>query len=455
MVQSFGGRPVKRRVNGVWVEVGTGAPVTPGYPPDYFPDYGDTGADVTRPVVAITAPASGASVTGTVTVSGTVSDNIAVASVVVRANGVTLGTATRSGTTWTYSWNTAASGAGSQTLTAQASDTSGNTATSAARTVTVTVPAVGPPPAPSGSFGDANGSLTAGYTGPIPASAVNFTGTTGAAFKAAIQALPANGWLKVSSPTIVGNFTLSGTNIPSGVTICNAPGVRPVIRDSVVDMSDGVGWRWFGIDITYPAPDPGVHMVKFDGGSGWEVAYSRFYGTRCFTLVRVGQEATNWRVHHCQVYDNQLANAANQDHAFYVSGEHAAQNGRIDHNLIYDTPNGRGVKIGGPSGGGPLIGGVRVDHNTIYDCTGPSAVQVSNGATNCTAEFNVAYRCGTPPFTDGTGSMGGSVYRNNATDVTAGEDTTNFTDGGGNVIRTIAQLSDHSLMASQGYGHLT
>lgn len=451
-IRGFGNRRVRVLVGGTWVAADGGAPA-PGYPQDYFPDYGDEGADLTDPAVTMTAPAENASVTGTVTISGTVSDNIAVASVVVRANGVTLGTATRSGATWTYSWVTSQADVGARALTAQATDTSGRTATTSPRTVTVTGAPVTPPP--SGTFGDANGNIVDGYTGPIPATAVNFTGTTGAQFKAAIQALPAGGWLRVSSPIITGDFTLSGTNIPPGITICNTPGVRPLIRDSIIDLSDGTNWRWFGINATYPAPAPAVHMVKFDSGSGWEVAYSSFYDTQCFTLVRIGQAATNWRVHHCAVYDNRLANGANQDHAFYVSGEHAAQNGRIDHCLMHSTPNGRGVKIGGPSSGGPLIGGVRVDHCTIYDCTGPSAVQVSNGATDCVVDFNVAYRCGTPPFTDGTGSMGGSVYRNNATDVTAGEHTPNFTDGGGNVIRTLAQLQDHALMASQGYGHLT
>jgi hypothetical protein len=242
------------------------------------------------------------------------------------------------------------------------------------------------------------------------------------------------------------------SGLKDNIVICNAPGVRPTILNGLVTMEGGFGWRWLGIDIRYPSPPASSHIAKFDGGSRWEVAYCRVYETQCFTLARVGRGATNWRCHHMRVDDNLPANGTNQDHCFYVDPEVIAQNGRIDHCIISDSPNGRGVKIGGPSSGG-AIGGVRVDHNTIHHCTGPSAVQVSNGATNCVIENNVVWACGPTSFTDGPGSLGGNLYRNNATDVPA-DNTANLRDAGGNVIRTLAQLQDATLMASQGYGHL-
>lgn len=316
---------------------------------------------------------------------------------------------------------------------------------------TSAVLAVTPPAAVAA--GDACGSWQQGYTCAIPSTAATFTGTTGSALKAAIKAVPAGGWLKVSSSTITGSVLLSGSDIKPGITIVNAPGTNPTIVGAV-DMSDGRDWNWFGIDVTYPASPSTTHMAKFDGGSGWEVAYSEFHDTRCFTLVRPGQEATNWRIHHNRIENNRPANGLNQDHAVYVSGEVARQNGRIDHNLIGGTPNGRAVKIGGPSSGGGDIGGVRVDHNTLHDSDGPSAIQVSNGATANLFDGNVVYGSGSSTaFTDGSGSRAGNVYQGNVSDIRTGPNTANLRDGGGNAVLPLSQLLDPVLMASRGLGH--
>ena len=66
-----------------------------------------TAADTTPPVITIGSPANNATVSGTMTVTGTASDNVAVASVTVSIDGGTLITA--SGTTsWTFSTNSVA-----------------------------------------------------------------------------------------------------------------------------------------------------------------------------------------------------------------------------------------------------------------------------------------------------------------------------------------------------------
>jgi hypothetical protein len=91
--------------------------------------------DVTAPTVSLTAPASGATVSGAVTVSANASDNVAVARVDFYDGAKLIATDTSS--PYSVSWDTTAVAAGSHTLTARASDTAGNAATSAARTVTV------------------------------------------------------------------------------------------------------------------------------------------------------------------------------------------------------------------------------------------------------------------------------------------------------------------------------
>ena len=92
--------------------------------------------DTTAPTVGITAPANGATVSGTMTVGATASDNVGVVGVQFRLDGATLGA---EDTTAPYSiaWDTTTASNGAHTLTAVARDAAGNTTTSAAVTVTV------------------------------------------------------------------------------------------------------------------------------------------------------------------------------------------------------------------------------------------------------------------------------------------------------------------------------
>src|SRR6185503_6008140 len=88
------------------------------------------------PAVAMTSPAGGALVAGAVTVTANASDNIAVAGVQFRLDGVALG-AEDVTAPFTAAWNTATSSNGSHSLTAVARDAAGNTTTSSAVIVTV------------------------------------------------------------------------------------------------------------------------------------------------------------------------------------------------------------------------------------------------------------------------------------------------------------------------------
>ena len=115
-------------------------------------------ADTTAPAASITAPASGATVSGTVTVSANASDNVGIAGVQFLLDGVALG-AEDTSAPYSVSWNTAGSANGSHSLVARARDAAGNIGTSAA--VTVQVSNTAPPP-PSGlvaaySFDDGAG----------------------------------------------------------------------------------------------------------------------------------------------------------------------------------------------------------------------------------------------------------------------------------------------------------
>src|SRR5204862_298811 len=92
--------------------------------------------DTTAPTVSVTAPAGGATVSGTTTISATASDNVGVVGVQFRLDGANLGA---EDTTAPYSiaWDTTTASNASHTLTAIARDAAGNTTTAAAVTVTV------------------------------------------------------------------------------------------------------------------------------------------------------------------------------------------------------------------------------------------------------------------------------------------------------------------------------
>jgi hypothetical protein len=95
----------------------------------------NTAADTTAPSVAVTSPASGSTVSGTASLTGTAADNAGLSAVAVAVDGGPWQAA--SGTSaWTWAWNTASLANGPHTVSARATDTAGNVATS---TVTLSV----------------------------------------------------------------------------------------------------------------------------------------------------------------------------------------------------------------------------------------------------------------------------------------------------------------------------
>jgi O-glycosyl hydrolase len=144
---------------------------------------------VAAPVVSITAPASGATVSGTTTVTASATSSIGVASVQFQLDGANAGSPVTAAP-YIYSWDTAKSTNGSHTLKAIAKDTVGNSTTSAGDTVTVNN-AVAPPVV--SITAPANGATVSG-TATVTATATSSIGV------ASVQ------------------FQLDGTNVGSPVT---------------------------------------------------------------------------------------------------------------------------------------------------------------------------------------------------------------------------------------------
>lgn len=99
-------------------------------------------ADTTPPAVAFSAPGAGATVAGTTAVSGTASDDTAVAGVATSVDGGPW-TAASGSTAWSWSWNTTTLANGTHTVAVRATDSAGN-ATVASRSFTVSNTTTGP-----------------------------------------------------------------------------------------------------------------------------------------------------------------------------------------------------------------------------------------------------------------------------------------------------------------------
>lgn len=106
--------------------------------------------DLTPPTVTLTTPTDGTTVSGTISVAASASDNVAVASVQFTLDGNNLGAADVT-SPYSVNWDTTTVAAGAHTLSAIATDTSGNTTTAAATTVTVNN--TGSDPSVVGSWG--------------------------------------------------------------------------------------------------------------------------------------------------------------------------------------------------------------------------------------------------------------------------------------------------------------
>ena len=134
--------------------------------------------DNAAPTVAVTAPAVGANVTGTVPVTADATDNLAVAGVQFKLNGVTLGA---EDTTAPYeaTWDTTTVANGTYTITAVAVDAAGNVTTSDFVTVNVANADTTPPsvaltaPAPGATI---TGTVA------VSATAADNVGVTGVGF---------------------------------------------------------------------------------------------------------------------------------------------------------------------------------------------------------------------------------------------------------------------------------
>src|SRR5262249_19247511 len=134
--------------------------------------------DSTPPTVSITAPANAATVSGSITVSATASDNVGVVGVQFLIDGVNLGVEDTA-SPYSATWDTATASNGSHTVSARARDAAGNS-TTASITVTVNNPDTTPPTVSISA--PANGATVLG-TITVSATASDNNGVVGVQFQ--------------------------------------------------------------------------------------------------------------------------------------------------------------------------------------------------------------------------------------------------------------------------------
>jgi glucose/arabinose dehydrogenase len=208
--------------------------------------------DTTPPTVSISAPAAGATVAGTVSVTASASDDVAVAGVQFVLDGANLG-AEDTSSPYAVSWDTTTASNGSHALTARARDAAGNTTMSAA--VAVTVSNVIPPPgvpAASYAFDEGAGTTTVDASG---------HGLTGTLTNGAAWAAGKNGTAVILDG--VNDFVSLGN--PSGLQLTGSMTISAWINSAAFPVDDAAivskrGSNGYQLDTTI---DTGPRVIGF------------------------------------------------------------------------------------------------------------------------------------------------------------------------------------------------
>ena len=186
------------------------------------------------------------------------------------------------------------------------------------------------------------------------------------------------------------NATVHSGTATSPVIVKAAPGERPLIHGSLY-VSNASYYTFDGINVVgVSGTNKSAWMIHIPSSSHWRYTNSELYGAHSTAILGASSTDDNYRIDHNFIHDTYKSNGTNQDHNIYVQSPITA-NGLIDHNIIANSLNGRGIKIGQDPVGGynPPVGGVTVQYNTIYNNAGPANIQLSYGATNVVIDHNI------------------------------------------------------------------
>ena len=170
--------------------------------------------DTTPPAVSVTAPSGGSTVSGSVSVSASASDNVGVVGVQFLVDGGNLG-AEDTTSPYSVSWDTTAVGNGVHMLTARARDAATNTTLSSIVSVTVSNVAIPPSSAVAAyAFNEGSGTTTADASGhSLAGTLVNGPTWTAGKYGNAVNFDGVDDFVNLGNPAalqMTGSMTISG-----------------------------------------------------------------------------------------------------------------------------------------------------------------------------------------------------------------------------------------------------
>lgn len=245
------------------------------------------GSDTTAPTIALTAPAANASVSNTVTLSATATDNVGVVGVQFIVDGANVG-AEDTTSPYSIAWDSKTVANGTHTISAKARDAAGNTTTTTPTNITVsntvTPPADTTPPtvtltapAPNATL-SGSATLTATATDNVAVTGVQFI-VDGANFGSEIASGPYTAVLDTTTLTN-GSHTIavaahdaannSKTTTAITVTVSNTvtPPATNLIANHSLEMATGslpTNWskgNWGTNNATFTYPATGIDGAK-------------------------------------------------------------------------------------------------------------------------------------------------------------------------------------------------
>jgi hypothetical protein len=224
------------------------------------------------------------------------------------------------------------------------------------------------------------------------------------------------------------------------IRVRNYPGEHPVLRGQLW-IGDPSYWTVSGLRVEWGPTNPDEPLVRLYGGTGWRLTRSEIWGSRSTSGLQVDDGPRNnlgrWLVKGNCIHDTFPTDGLNQDHNLYVGDMSSSPHPRgvISHNILFNAPNGRGVKLGpGGTSGGAV--NVQVRFNTIYNSS--QNVSLSRDTRKVVIERNILVRARESNITAFRLSGSDNVARQNIGDgaprflVKAGPPG-GLIDGGGNL----------------------